>query len=147
MVISNRSNTIMNNIFHVHTCRCKHSSNKNDEDYVKTTLSLGVEEITFTDHWPFPGNPFKNRMDIEELTEYIGCCNAMIEGMKSGFFSIVTHPDRIFRHCKKWTPELTDASNKLIDSASQCNIMLEKNLSSYEKLLDKSSYKYWRKEF
>ena len=206
----------MKHIFHVHTFRCKHGSDESDEDYIKTALSLGAEKITFTDHCPFPGNPFKNRMEMEQLSEYIesltnlqskylerikieigleveflpsmikfyeelklltimpliigqhfyqhpdgsfsfddedksdeyiGCCNAMIEGMKTGLFNIVAHPDRFFRRCKKWTAEMTDISNELIATAAQNNVILEKNLSSYEKLVEKSNYIYWRNEF
>ena len=206
----------MKHIFHVHTFRCKHGSDESDEDYIRTALSLDAEKITFTDHCPFPGNPFKNRMEIEQLSEYIeslnllqekykgqieietgleveflpsmmkfyeelkhlnlkpliigqhfyqhadatfsfddedksdeyiGCCNAMIEGMKTGLFNIVAHPDRFFRRCKKWTSELTDISNELIATAAQNNIILEKNLSSYEKIVEKSNYIYWRNEF
>ncbi len=206
----------MKHIFHVHTYRCKHASEELDEEYIKMALSFGAEKITFTDHCPFPENPFKNRMDMEQLSEYIdslnhlkekyqeqikieigleveflpsmikfyeelkhlnlnpliigqhfyqhpdgsfsfddedksdefiGCCNAMIEGMKTGLFNVVAHPDRFFRRCKKWTSEMTDISNELIATAAQNNIILEKNLSSYEKLIEKSHYIYWRKEF
>ena len=54
----------MKHIFHIHTSRCKHASDESDEEYVKTALTLGAETITFTDHSPFLGNPFGNRMDI-----------------------------------------------------------------------------------
>ena len=206
----------MKHFFHVHTYRCKHASEELDEEYIKTALSFGAEKITFTDHCPFPENPFKNRMDMEQLSEYIdslnhlkekyqeqikieigleveflpsmikfyeelkhlnlesliigqhfyqhpngsfsfndedksdefiGCCNAMIEGMKTGLFNVVAHPDRFFRQCKKWTAEMTDISNELIATAAQNNVILEKNLASYEKLVEKSNYIYWRNEF
>lgn len=58
-------------IFHVHTRRCGHSSMETDESYVVRALELGAGRITFTDHAPFPGNPFSNRMKYEELEEYI----------------------------------------------------------------------------
>lgn len=54
-----------NEIFHVHTWRCRHSSAEPDEAYIQKSLELGAEKITFTDHAPFPGNPFSNRMDYE----------------------------------------------------------------------------------
>ena len=85
--------------------------------------------------------------DENKSDEYIGCCNAMIEGMKTGLFNIVAHPDRFFRRCKNWTSEMTDISDELIATAAQNNIILEKNLSSYEKFIEKSHYIYWRKEF
>ena len=215
-MLQSKRDIIMKHIFHVHTYRCKHGSDESDEEFIKAALSLGAEKITFTEHCPFPENPFKNRMEMEQLPEYIeslktlqakyqgqiqietgleveylpsminyykylyelnlhpliigqhffqhpdgtysfddkdksdeyiGCSNAMIEGMKTGYFSIVAHPDRFFRRCKKWTQELTDISNRLITTASQYNIILEKNLSSYEKHIEKSNHIFWRKEF
>jgi len=38
---------------------------------------MGAEKISFTDHAPFPGNPFGNRMDIEQLDEYLSTLKAL----------------------------------------------------------------------
>ena len=38
-------------------------------------------------------------------------------------------------------------ARKIIELAGQNGILLEKNLASYEKLLEKSQSIYWRKEF
>ena len=210
----------MKHIFHVHTIRCGHASEESDEEYVKTAIELGAEKISFTDHSPFPGNTFGNRMNIEDLpsyiaslnslknkysdkidieigleveylpsqdsfyrelqekyglnlliigqhfyehsaghysfnddkkfnreNEFIGCGNAIIEGCKTGFFNVVAHPDRIFRRCKTWTPQMEEISLKIIDVAAKNQILLEKNLSSYEKFVNNSNFIYWRKEF
>ena len=48
--------------FHVHTYRCGHAEDIPDEAYIKAAMSIGAKGIWFTDHAPFPGNPFKNRM-------------------------------------------------------------------------------------
>lgn len=58
-------------IFHVHTYRCGHAENISDEAYVKKAVELGADEIWFTDHAPFPGDPFGSRMDYDELEEYL----------------------------------------------------------------------------
>ena len=58
-------------LFHVHTYRCKHASNEIDEEYVLKAIQMKATDIYFTDHAPFPGNPFGNRMNIEQLDEYI----------------------------------------------------------------------------
>ena len=58
-------------VFHVHTKRCGHAEYVEDEEYVKRAVELGAESIYFTDHAPFPGDPFLNRMKYEELSEYI----------------------------------------------------------------------------
>lgn len=60
-----------NYIFHVHSWRCGHAENVNDEEYIKKAISLGASSIYFTDHSPFPGDPFRSRMRFEQLNEYI----------------------------------------------------------------------------
>lgn len=70
-------------IFHVHTRRCKHAGNHNDEEYIEKAIELGALRIVFTDHAPFPGNPFGNRMDYEELSEYIETIKALKEKYKN----------------------------------------------------------------
>lgn len=64
-------------IFHVHTYRCGHASDEKDEDYVKRALQLGASAIYFTDHAPFPGDPFTGRMRYDELSEYIKGLNEL----------------------------------------------------------------------
>lgn len=59
------------NIFHVHTYRCDHAENVSDEVYVKKAIELGASDIWFTDHAPFPSDPFGSRMDYDELEEYL----------------------------------------------------------------------------
>ena len=61
----------MKEIFHVHTYRCKHAGDEREIEYVKKAIELGVDRITFTDHAPFPHNPFGSRMQMEELSDYI----------------------------------------------------------------------------
>lgn len=205
-------------LFHIHTKRCRHASDESDEDYVRTAISLGAEKITFTDHAPFPFNPFGSRMDFEELDEYIsslnslkekyadkinveigleaeylpeflnyykelkskglllvlgqhfychengefsftdsndynrknefkGCGKAIIEGMETGLFDAVVHPDRIFRRLYSWTSQAEQVAESIIAAASKNSIPLEMNLSSYEKLIKENKNSFWRNEF
>jgi len=64
-------------IFHVHTKRCKHASDEEDYLYVESAIRLNADRIVFTDHVPFPGNPFGFRMDMEELPGYISSMKAL----------------------------------------------------------------------
>lgn len=191
------------NLFHVHTYRCGHAAGDTDEMYVKKAIELGAESITFTDHAPFPGNPFGNRMDYEMLPEYVqslsylkeqydglikikigleieylpgfmnyyeqlnnsklfdililgqhfyeckdgiysfslkkqefqmqdaeGLYNAAIEGMKTGYFKVIAHPDRMFRSCEEWNSYMEQMSKEIIDIAKKQNVLLEQNISS-----------------
>lgn len=190
-------------VFHVHTYRCGHASKDMDEMYVKRALSMGADSITFTDHAPFPGDPFTGRMKysqldeyIESLTrlkekyqgkidvhigleieylpsywsyyeelrtnkdievlmigqhhyelsrgeysfnatleenEYVGICKAINEGISTGLFDVVAHPDRAFRKEREWTIGMAAFSFKIIDNAGKHNVLLEKNYSSMKK--------------
>lgn len=195
-----------NECFHVHTYRCKHAQLVLDEAYVEKALELGAKQIVFTDHAPFPENPFGNRMEYEDLDayiksmhalqkkygaqinviagleveylpgylecyknwsksgefgvliigqhfyeiapgsysfslskeelterEYIECGHAIIEGIKSGLFQVVAHPDRIFRRRGEWTKEMETVAQEIIDAAVEHKVYLEKNTSSKRK--------------
>ncbi len=60
-----------NSLFHIHTYRCGHAASLPDETYVLKAIEAGAESIWFTDHAPFPGDPFGGRMKYEELKAYI----------------------------------------------------------------------------
>ena len=196
------------NIFHVHTYRCGHAENIPDEAYVKKAVELGADEIWFTDHAPFPGNPFGSRMNYDELEEYLDTLSllkkkhtditihigleaeyfphfdaddyykhlrslpnleilllgqhmaevsaslpaysfseseeflianeykllgkALVQGIATGYFDIIAHPDRIFRRCSMWDTDMDAVSNEIIQTAIKADIPLEMNLSSVE---------------
>lgn len=203
----------MKDIFHVHTYRCGHAENISDETYITRAIELGANSITFTDHAPFPGNPFGNRMAFLELSEYIsslaelkghyegiidvkigleieylpsylsyyhelsenknidllmigqhffeiepgkysfsypevcpeyiGCLNAIAEGIDTGLFQVVAHPDRAFRKIKEWTPEYDVISREVIETALKNEVALEQNFASMNR---KKNYwnEFWR---
>lgn len=58
-------------IFHVHTYRCGHAGTDSDQSYIERAIGLGASSITFTDHDPFPNDPFGNRMKFNQLNEYL----------------------------------------------------------------------------
>lgn len=204
-------------IFHVHTYRCGHAENIPDEEYVKRAVDIQADSIWFTDHAPFPGDPFGNRMKYKQLPEYLSSMNdlknrykgiievhtgleieyfpsydkagyytdllkmkgleflmlgqhmaetetgrytydwdtekkeaeeyiaiadAEIEGMKTGFFTVIAHPDRGFKRCRQWTEKMDAVSRQIIDIAVQNNVILEQNAASIEK---KNNYRpeFW----
>ena len=193
-------------LFHVHTYRCKHAEDIRDEAYVKKAINLEATGILFSDHTPFPGDPFGNRMDYAQLPEYLdtihrlqekyddviririgleveylpsyhgfyeelrsdprldflmigqhmfeispgkysfqlsstekneqehaGCIEAMLQGIESGLFDVIAHPDRCFKLQTKWTEELTVLSKNLIHSACTAGIKIEKNMESMKR--------------
>lgn len=95
-----------NNLFHIHTYRCGHAENINDEKYILKAIEKQYTDIWFSDHAPFPNNPFGGRMKFEELNEYKYLGNAIIKGIQSEYFDYIAHPDRIFRKCDNWNNDM-----------------------------------------
>lgn len=189
--------------FHVHTARCGHAALDSEESYIEYAIKNDMHMITFTDHAPFPGDPFTGRMKMTKLDEYIHtikelrekykkyikiysgfeveyipeylsyCCElqkkvdfmilgqhhakttdghytyekeigknkiytsiffAVIEGMKTGLFSVLAHPDRYFHSMNNWTEEDEQFKEQIFLLAKEKHIKLEKNLSVYEKI-------------
>lgn len=58
-------------LFHIHTHRCGHAEQIPDEEFIKKAIQCGYTGIWFTDHAPFPGDPFGNRMLIDDFPSYI----------------------------------------------------------------------------
>ena len=69
----------------------------------------------------------KERLEQEE---FIALGHAICHGIDSGYFDFIAHPDRIYRHCRKWTLTMVEVGNKIIAKAQICKIPLELNMSS-----------------
>lgn len=199
----------MKEIFHVHTYRCGHAEEIPDKAYIEQAIQLKANRITFTDHAPFPNDPFTNRMHYEELEEYISTlhnlkmaykekidvkigleveylpsfedyykelkanpkidvlllgqhhfeimpsqysfqqkCDAIpyteailkaqIQGIRSGFFDVLAHPERYIR---TESEHIFDLERELIRTAIENNIPLEKNRTTY--LKNEVSEHFW----
>lgn len=58
------------------------------------------------------------------------CASALVEGMATGYFSVVAHPDRIFMYEKEFGPEAKQIAQRVITAAQMFDVKLEKNLSA-----------------
>ena len=61
------------------------------------------------------------------------CAAALVEGMATGYFDVVAHPDRIFMHEKEFGPEAERIAQRVITAAQMFSVMLEKNLSEKQR--------------
>lgn len=79
--------------------------------------------------------PGKYSFSFPELQsrEHIGCINAIIEGIDTGLFEVVAHPDRAFRRISKWDEVCNSLSKTMANKALEKNVLLEFNLASKEK--------------
>lgn len=200
-IVSSRDASLYPACFHVHTKRCGHAQNIDDEDYIKKALELGFKSIWFSDHAPFPHNPFGCRMSVESLDEYFdslrqlkekysdkikvfagleaewlpsyrywyeelkeksdflicgqhfyelypgeysfslspkekasleykSCARSIVEAIRSGYFDVVAHPDRIFRKHGDWNLSFGSCASEIIDAAALAHVPLEVNIAS-----------------
>jgi len=191
---------ISNELFHVHTFRCGHAGNDQDEAYVLKALECGKARIVFTDHTPFPDDRFGSRMKMAEFDgylrsirslkekysdkievfcgleaeyfpmytafyeelkdmkdidvlmlgqhmymhedgsfnfmdkdrsgEYEGISEAITEGLNTGYFDVLAHPDRMCMRYGKIDDTVIPFIRKVSDAANNKGVFLEKNYSS-----------------
>lgn len=57
--------------YHTHSEYCGHAEGSL-ESYIKKACSLNLTALGFSEHAPFPGNPFGMRMDFNILPDYVG---------------------------------------------------------------------------
>ena len=74
---------------HIHTKYCPHGSRDDFKKYIGNAISIGLNEITFTEHMPFPKgfedpSPGKNSsMDILDIEDYIEDLSKLKEEYKN----------------------------------------------------------------
>lgn len=60
----------MNSNYHTHSEYCGHAGGTL-EDYINKACSLGLSNLGFSEHAPFPGDPFGMRMNFNTMPEYV----------------------------------------------------------------------------
>ncbi|MBE5905470.1 MAG: PHP domain-containing protein [Lachnospiraceae bacterium] len=80
-----------------------------------------VEPGVYTISWD------AKRREAEEF-QWLGQATCL--GMKSGYFDVLAHPDRIFRRRKVWTDSMEQVSRDIIKTAKETGMPLEQNEAS-----------------
>lgn len=97
---------------------------KNEVDY----LIIGQHSYLVGDEFVFYG---KNFDDGEALERYT---NDLIEGMESGLFSFVAHPDHFMSWYPLWDDKCEECARRILDKACELGIPIEINMGfSYRK--------------
>ncbi len=106
------------------------------DSYIKKTRESGDFDLLILGqhYYEKPDGSFYFEKDEEEIkNERFGLSEGMIGGINSGCFDVVAHPDRIFRNCTTWTPDMAEISQRIIDAVRGKDICLEQNYSSTTK--------------
>ena len=56
--------------YHTHSEYCGHAGGTLQE-YIESAISHSLQALGFSEHAPFPGNPFGMRMDFNQLPDYV----------------------------------------------------------------------------
>ena len=66
---------------HVHTPYCPHGTKDNFDDYVKKAIEVGLDEISFTEHFPLPKG-FKDPSPYDDSSIKLEQIDSYIEDVK-----------------------------------------------------------------
>ena len=101
-------------------------------DYYKELRTSGTFDVLMIGQHFYELSPGDYSFMHPEINvfEYQGLTNAIVEGVNTGLFDVVAHPDRSFRRIKHWTIDCEERSRQVIDAALKNDVCLEQNFSS-----------------
>ncbi len=89
---------------------------------------LGLDYLILGNHFAEPesaGRYFGNARDADSVADYV---RATVQGMETGLFAYVAHPDVALQMMTVWSAPLADAMRELCRAAKALDIPLEYNL-------------------
>lgn len=88
---------------------------------------LGADYLVFGPHWVAAGNEMLYAPELSTQEEVHRYFDGVIEGIQSGLFAFVAHPDLIMASGRCWDRELQACFEAVIDAAVSCRVPLEIN--------------------
>lgn len=122
---------------HIHTKYCPHGSKDDFKEYIENAISIGLEEITFTEHLPLPKN-FKDpspkndsAMNILDIEDYIDDLSKLKEEYKGRIKINIGFEVDYIEGYEKEIKKFLDVYGKQIDDAIISVHMLKINDKYY----------------
>jgi histidinol-phosphatase (PHP family) len=88
---------------------------------------LGADYLVFGAHWLIRNRTIIFAPDLSGKKEIHAYFDQTIEGMHSGLYRFLAHPDLIMADGRAWDSELAALFSELIDAALECGLPLEIN--------------------
>jgi histidinol-phosphatase (PHP family) len=88
---------------------------------------FGADYLVFGAHWLIRNRTITYAPDLSGKKEIHAYFDQTIEGMHSGLYCFLAHPDLILANGREWNRELAALFSELIDTAMECNLPLEIN--------------------
>ncbi|MGL4338105.1 MAG: histidinol-phosphatase [Turicibacter sp.] len=120
--------------------------------YYEKLLNEGFDYLAFGQHIYVSGeNEFTNIYVLDNTEQYVAYALTVVEGMKSGYFAFVAHPDVIFLNNFAWDENCELACNLIIEGAKEFNVPLELNANGLrrgiQEFVDGKRYPYPHEKF
>lgn len=98
-------------------------------DYYKSLLKEKIDYLILGQHLYMEDGichwHFNKDSGIEDVRRYVDC---VIEGIKTGLFTYLCHPDLFMSSQDNWNKELEVEARRLLKACEECNIPIEYNL-------------------
>ena len=112
---------------------------------------VNVDYLVFGPHWTEYDGEFIYAPQISNLRQLHSYIDTTIEGMQSGLFAFIAHPDIIISAYDEWDTEISACLNEIIDCAISMDLPMEINGQGMLRPTRKTSngvrYQYPFKEF
>lgn len=131
---------------HIHSKYCPHGSDDNFKEYIENAISIGLDEMTFTEHLPLPKNfddpsPKKDSsMNILDIEDYIDDLSNLKEEYKDKIKINIGFEVDYIEGYEKEIKRLLDVYGKYIDDGIISVHMLKINDKYY--VIDYSSEEF-----
>ena len=104
-------------------------------DYYKRLFGeYGIEYLILGEHFYTAENgDIKNIYFAESTLDYIYYAQSVCDGIETGFFKFVAHPDLMFLNMFGWDGNCTKACEMIIECAEKHNAVLEFNANGYRR--------------
>lgn len=102
---------------------------KNFEGWYKDKLlgEFGAQYLVFGPHWLTKGNEHLSAIRIDNSADLHLYVSQIIEGMRSGLYAFVAHPDLFMARRATWGSDEIACFDAIIDAAEDLDIPLEVN--------------------
>lgn len=106
----------------------------NQKQYYKDLFDkYKIDYLVLGQHFYFKDNQFINSYCLTNSGQFIDYAKSVVEGMKTGFFKFLAHPDVVFINDIKWDTNCEKCCDIIIKNAKEQDFILEFNANGVRK--------------
>lgn len=103
------------------------------KQYEELLTKNNVEYLVLGQHFFKDNNSFIDTYILNDTSQYLKYAEISIEGMKTGYFKFLAHPDVVFVNDFKWDKNCDKFCDLIINAALKYNLILEYNANGIRK--------------